>query len=101
MRKKIKASNDDPIKLLEKSIPKPVACLDIDYVKMDEVYKIMNDMKSTNTCRYDQFSARIIMMIPQIVSLWMMHGINLMIMTETFKKSIEDRRTDANQEANE
>ena len=49
-------------------------------------------MKATNACGYDGLNFLIIKMIPQIISLWLTHGMNQMIRKGIFPKTLKIAR---------
>ena len=92
IRKAFPVVDDEPIALLSKLIERPNSELDLESVEVDEIYRIINEMPSTNACGYDGISSRIVKMIPHITSLWLTHGINMMIRKEVFPKVLKISR---------
>ena len=53
-------------------------------VTIDEVYKYITDRKPTNSTRFDALSSKTIKIIPQAVTMWVTHLLNVMLKHETF-----------------
>ena len=84
IRKEIPETNQDPMELVRKLIPKKESRFKMKEINVQRTYEIIENMKSSNTCGFDNISSRTIKMIPELTAILMTHAINCMIRKKRF-----------------
>ena len=84
IRSEFKKTDDDPIEILELLIKRPNSTMKLKEITLEETYKIINDMKSSNSTGFDDVSSKILKKIPQISAILMTHSINTIIRASKF-----------------
>ena len=89
IRAEFTPGNVDPIELLSKLTPKPSSSFSLKMASPDEIKKIIEQSKPTNTVGYDRISSRMIKLVPDIIHIHITHAINASISCNQFPYALK------------
>ena len=92
IRTKFIETDTNPIKILEKLVPRAREKFILPFINQEEAFDIIKNLKCSNSAGYDAITSNFIKKIPDITSIYLTHAINASIRENQFPECLKITR---------